>query len=566
MLSSMQEQDAVVKLVDFGCAQLVANAPWLSHQPKGTPTTIAYCPPEVIKETKGNDRHQQGQPTVQPSWDMWSLGCVIYTMLVGAHPFDLDADATDAQLEERILSGQKPPLRDTEWTSHLSDDAITLIDGLLDPDLSKRWTAEQVLNNPWVRGERACSSKIEGSDQRLSKLNKYKTILGSTFFKSLLFLSDAVQSSSTSNRQSLLEAAFRRLDQGNQGFLTRNDIFAGDGNESEMLAERGRTSADAPGDNLSLSDVSALLADEMKNCYFPKGHRIYKEGDPGDAIYLLDSGAVESTTSSGFKKIRKSGELLGLGSLMAAQKVHHSTAVCLTPVHAIEIKRELFDRYVAADPETFLSIAETDRHRRRERVSSLLQLRRHEGRTLALAQGTVLFREGETGNSLYILENGEICISVHGNLVRTLQPGEVTGTHAAFHRKPYNVTAECTSKECTVLALPYSAIHELFESDPSLRRDFRDLVLRRNFKKALCAETRRPFPRTPMEIRAAFEALDTDRSGAIEYEELRTVVLRFDPSCPDEDIRDMLASLDLNQSGSLTWEEFDRIFSMDKEA
>ena len=571
MLSSKEEQDAVVKLVDFGCAHLVANAPWLDHQPKGTPTTIAYCPPEVILETT-KQRHGQrydGHPTVQPSWDMWSLGCVIYTMLVGAHPFDLEADATDEQLEERILSGQMPPLRGTEWTGHLSEDAIALIEGLLDPDVSKRWTADQVLDNPWVRGERACSSKIEGSDRRLAKLSKYKTLLGSTFFKALLLQSDAIQSSSTSNRQSLLEAAFRRLDHDNRGFLTKKDIRGGDCSDNgEDLPGYSGVVAEESGDKLSLSDVSALLADNMKNCYFPRGHHIYKEGDPGKAMYLLDSGEVECTTSGGFKKIRKSGELLGIGSLMASDdaKAHHSTAVCLTPVHAIEIKRELFDSYLAADTETFLSMVETDRHRRRERVSSMLQVRREQGRINTFDQGNVLFREGETGDSMYILEDGEICISVQGNLVRTLQPGEVTGEHAALYDRPYNVTAKCTSKACKVLALPYKAMHDLFDSDPSLRRDFRDLVLRRNFKKALCAATKRPFPRTPEEIRVAFDKIDVDQSGAIDLEELRAMVLHFDPDCSDEDIHDMLASLDLNKSGSLTWDEFDRIFSMDKEA
>jgi len=43
-------------------------------------------------------------------------------------------------------------------------------------------------------------------------------------------------------------------------------------------------------------------------------------------------------------------------------------------------------------------------------------------------------------------------------------------------------------------------------------------------------------------------------------------VQRFDPTYGEADIKDMLRSLDLNDSGSLTWKEFHRIFVMDMES
>jgi len=80
MLSSNDDADAVVKLVDFGCAHLERNAPFLDHQKKATANTPAYCPPEVLLEVKVN-KHRH--PTIKSSFDMWSLGIVIYIMLVG---------------------------------------------------------------------------------------------------------------------------------------------------------------------------------------------------------------------------------------------------------------------------------------------------------------------------------------------------------------------------------------------------------------------------------------------------------------------------------------------------
>lgn len=81
MLSSKDPENAIVKLVDFGCAHLQKNAPWMDHQQKGTASTPAYCPPEVLREMRANKGQRHAE--IRPSFDMWSLGVVIYVMLVG---------------------------------------------------------------------------------------------------------------------------------------------------------------------------------------------------------------------------------------------------------------------------------------------------------------------------------------------------------------------------------------------------------------------------------------------------------------------------------------------------
>lgn len=427
-------------------------------------------------------------------------------------------------------------------------------------DPSKRLTADQVLQNPWVQGRAASSKKIEDSDRRLACYRKYKTKIGSTFFKTLLSQTDAVRvrgratTPADTERVSVVESAFRRLDTNKRGYLSTRDI---NGGEARYEAR------------LSLSDVSFLLTTEnMKNRYFPRGQVIYNEGDAGDSLYLINSGTVEVTTKDGFKKVREQGEIFGEDVMMGAGESHASTVRCKTPVHVLEIPRALFDKYVATDKETFLSMAETDKHRRRERANAILRLNDN-GQQRSYRKGATIFREGEKGDRLYWLEDGEVDITTHGHKVRSLQKGEITGEHAAYYSnkgKPYNVTAQCVSDSCKIQTLTSKAMHGLFQADPTLRTDFRDLMLRRDFKKAVCHKIGRPFPTTEDEIKEAFSAIDKDGSGRIAFDDLRDFVMRFDPNYEENDIHEMFSSLDLDKSGSLTWGTFHRIFAMDKEA
>ena len=74
MLSSKQSSDAIIKLVDFGCAQVThgddvtkrLRFTGRSDWNKGVPRTPAYCPPEVLESIRKNDGGR-----IEPPFDMW---------------------------------------------------------------------------------------------------------------------------------------------------------------------------------------------------------------------------------------------------------------------------------------------------------------------------------------------------------------------------------------------------------------------------------------------------------------------------------------------------------------
>lgn len=60
-----------------GTGEEIVQRILLAPTRKSSGTTPAYCPPEAFRENDGN------VVIIRPSWDMWSLGIILYIMLTG---------------------------------------------------------------------------------------------------------------------------------------------------------------------------------------------------------------------------------------------------------------------------------------------------------------------------------------------------------------------------------------------------------------------------------------------------------------------------------------------------
>ena len=129
------ELEEVVALADFGLAIESSNDDF--DLCVGTP---AYWAPEMVR------RERFGLPV-----DIWALGCVLYILLTGMHPFDPTGDAPEAQILARVATGIYD--QSSKDYKALSDAAKDLIRHLLDPDPTKRYTAKQILEHPWLTTE-----------------------------------------------------------------------------------------------------------------------------------------------------------------------------------------------------------------------------------------------------------------------------------------------------------------------------------------------------------------------------------------------------------------------------
>ena len=339
MLSSSQTVNSVIKVVDFGCAQV--DRPGLAQgkggDGKGVASTPAYSPPEAFQKSKPKS-------LTKSSFDMWALGVILYIMLTGVHPFDVRGDASDDEIKELIMSGKSPPLDKSPLTAHLSRDAIELIKKLLVKDPRKRISAQDLLEHPWVRGETARTSKMADSDKRLSAYRAIKTQLGAKVFADMVALSDNLNADDVTKKTSLIERSFQRLNPDHLGYVTTKTL-------RKLTEQNIEGSESAQG--LSLSGFSDLLAENLQNKYFPKGHVVYKEGDKGHHMFFINSGSVEAYTKDGARTIRKAGDFFGEGALLHPKQIRSATIRCITPVHAIQINREYFEKYLATETGKF---------------------------------------------------------------------------------------------------------------------------------------------------------------------------------------------------------------------
>lgn len=210
MLSTENASDAVVKLIDFGCAQVTNNS---REEPGVVGLTAAYSSPEMLSLPP------EKRKRIDSPLDMWALGVILHIMLVGCHPFDMTGETPDTKIVDLVCSHKLPDSlkKDSPLTDHLSDSAKDLIRRLLEFNPKKRITASEMLEHPWVRGETAKKDKISDSHTKLSKFRVFKSRLEAKVFEDIVSWADSADSEAISKRTSLIERSFRKLDEEQKG-------------------------------------------------------------------------------------------------------------------------------------------------------------------------------------------------------------------------------------------------------------------------------------------------------------------------------------------------------------
>jgi hypothetical protein len=118
-----------LKLTDFGSSICLEN---IAERRRTYCGTVDYISPELLQESSIH----------AVSTDYWSLGCVIYEMLVGKPPFDGYCKAVTMEKIKNL---------DYKFPPHVTELAQDLIKKLIVLSPADRLTPEQVLDHPWIK-------------------------------------------------------------------------------------------------------------------------------------------------------------------------------------------------------------------------------------------------------------------------------------------------------------------------------------------------------------------------------------------------------------------------------
>ena len=149
--------DIEVKIIDFGLSKVLGNDGPVASTFLGT---RGYLAPEMIQRRN-----------YTKSVDAWALGVVIFVLLCGCLPFDDDCQSVPNSPDLR----QKFTLRFPRWAKDLSPSAKDLLNHLLDIDSRRRYTADQAMEHPWVRGTTASKDSLLQSPGRIKPSPKHGT-------------------------------------------------------------------------------------------------------------------------------------------------------------------------------------------------------------------------------------------------------------------------------------------------------------------------------------------------------------------------------------------------------
>ena len=229
----------------------------------------------------------------------------------------------------------------------------------------------------------------------------------------------------------------------------------------------------------------------------PAGEMVLREGEAGDACYLIAAGKVRVTKAGVQVAELGPGSFFGEFAVLSDQRRHASVQV-VDPVELLEIRRDLIDELVATHP----GVARTLRTFYRERLLQTLlatapffqQLGPAERASIAerfrprrFGRGAQIIEEGAPGGGLYLILVGEVDVVRAGKAkdgsdtvvkLGTLGEGSYFGEMSLLRGGVASATVKAT-RMTEAVQLPPRDFYEMASQHPVLWEQLRTEAERR---------------------------------------------------------------------------------------
>jgi NTE family protein len=235
---------------------------------------------------------------------------------------------------------------------------------------------------------------------------------------------------------------------------------------------------------------------ELQPFSLPGGETLIREGDAGDALYIIAGGRLEATAGSPPVRIGEvtPGEIVGETALLTGDP-RSATVTAMTNTHGYRLDRERVLRIIEEHPAEMRRVAELITRRstgpRREQFrpsqeeivaflsdvplfaslppTTLAELAPHL-QWFTITRNEILIRQGEPGDRVYLLVSGRLRYEVRdvaGGLHRsgTIERGEVVGEMALLTEETRTATVIAT-RDCGILTLSPRTLGRLMTSYP----------------------------------------------------------------------------------------------------
>lgn len=217
----------------------------------------------------------------------------------------------------------------------------------------------------------------------------------------------------------------------------------------------------------SMSDVQLLqVAKCMKQIHVPSGQTIFKAGDPGRSFYIVEKGKCKIISLKGEDlAVCEKGNCFGELALLT-NAPRKATVLALSEVLLLECSIEVFHKYLGdlRDLKNMWKIENL------MKLPLFSKLSRNDLCDLAACltektyePGEIVFKQGDDGNSFYIIENGNCSVvksqtGVKGQLkeIARLTSGQYFGERALLCEDP---------RAATIVAKTNLKLFELRRSD-----------------------------------------------------------------------------------------------------